>query len=827
MSMTKSRAFVIVLMMCFVMTNLLFGQTVSADSVSASSELYADGGSITNTGLDLSAEDAPTVPTRYVAGKGYIDWDPASSVLKMHNADVLINETDGPLHKALITLPKNDVTIILEGENTIMRRYPEDTSSDADYAELIQQGDLLLPDDSGEALEVVEENSITIDGSGSLVVGSGDGELLIATDGTLLMKNGYLTSCDASNVSMMLSVARFEQTGGRIYLRSGVNIFEDASISGGFLIGSGEELSAVMAYGDVNISGGVVDIAPANMAFLFYVSGEFSHTGGHLRALIGHMRPTSDGMLFEVNVNGDVAALENKSDGSRNLLAKTRIHMRLDPDLDVKSIYNIPEGNSLTIPSDSRLIIDVKPDQEVADFLIVKGKLINDGQISIMLDFEDTRNNTDDIAAMAAVIAALVDSSSTGQIAVGDIENYYLYSNLGEKIIEMADTVEINTSTFFDVDGMRFFQEGDNYVLELDNINLSGGLTLPSNTPIVIRSSGTALIGNINFSGDYACDLTFAGSGVVMIDSSMSSSKDGDIVSVIGGTRVHVDGGISIGASGGTNGNLVVSGEGSRLVVDSEYGSAFYGGQVNVSDGAEIIVNAGSGRGVVANGGNVSITNGSKLTANCEYGVYIQNGSLIVDETSTLITNGTMAPFCIVDTTGDKSQSEVLSLPFIPEGTAITYVTGGENINNVYRNYWSLIPLGGTLAVSDEYNEPVTLTGAVRGLVTFANVPVDDEESAGNDEEAETENNTTTETTTAPTETDNSATGSTSNSSTGGSSTSAAVSDEKNLDVDGAELPITGEGESASNVGTLLLIMAACMLAYSKLVRRRAAIFNK
>lgn len=815
MSKTKSRAFVIVLMMCFLMTNLLYVQTVSADPVSASSEPHANGGSITNAGLDLSAADAPIVPTRYVAGEGYIDWDPVNNVLTMHNADVLINENATPLEKALITLPERAVTIILEGENSIMRYYPEGVSSEADYAELIQQGDLLFPDDSGEALEVVEEHSISIEGTGSLVVGSEDGQILIATDGTLFMKNGYLTSCDDSNVSMMLSVARFEQSGGRIYLRSGVNIFEDASVSGGFLIGSGEELSAMMTYGDVSISGGVVDIAPGNMACMFYVSGDFFHTGGQLRALIGRMRPTSDGMLFEMNVNGDLAALENKSDGSRNLLAKTRIHMRLDPELDVKSIYTIPAGNSLTIPSGSRLIIDVQPDQEVADFLIVEGKLINDGQINIMLDFEDPRNNTDDIAAMAAEIAALVDSSSTGQIAVGDIEEYYLFSNRGEDIIEITGAVVIEQSSDISVPGISFFREGDNYVLELDDVELSGGLALPSNTPIIIRSSGTVLIRSIDFSGGYACDLTFDGGGVVSVKEPISTSVNEDIISVIGGTRVHVSGGISIGASGGANGNLVVNGEGSRLVVDSEHGSAFYGGQVNVSNGAELTVNAGSGRGVVANGGNISVTNGSKLTANCEYGVYIDGGSLIVDETSTLITNGTMAPFCIVDTTGEKSQSEVLSLPFIPDGTEITYVTGTMDDYGPLRNYWSLIPLGGTLAVSDETSEPVTLMGAVRGLVTFANVPVDEEDPAGPDVDPAPENNTTTETT-APTETSNSSTGSSSSSGTNNSAASG-----NDVDIDGTELPETGEGESAAGVGALLLIVASCMLYYSRLVRCR------
>ena len=109
----------------------------------------------------------------------------------------------------------------------------------------------------------------------------------------------------------------------------------------------------------------------------------------------------------------------------------------------------------------------------------------------------------------------------------------------------------------------------------------------------------------------------------------------------------------------------------------------------------------------------VNVTGGSTLTTNCDYGVYIIGGKLTVDDSSKLITNAAVAPFCIVDTTSAKAQSDVLSLPGVPTGTEIASVAGSQ------AKYWSLVTSGNSLTVSNESNTPVSLTGASTGTLTF------------------------------------------------------------------------------------------------------------
>ncbi len=87
----------------------------------------------------------------------------------------------------------------------------------------------LYPGEGGEALEYVEEHTLTIDGTGSLTVGSEDGDALIATDGTFLMKNGYLTASENREAVMILNIARLEQSGGKIYMNCGINVYESVN----------------------------------------------------------------------------------------------------------------------------------------------------------------------------------------------------------------------------------------------------------------------------------------------------------------------------------------------------------------------------------------------------------------------------------------------------------------------------------------------------------------------------------------------------------------------------------------------------------------------
>ena len=135
----------------------------------------------------------------------------------------------------------------------------------------------------------------------------------------------------------------------------------------------------------------------------------------------------------------------------------------------------------------------------------------------------------------------------------------------------------------------------------------------------------------------------------------------------------------------------------------------------NVGNGAFLNVDAeGAGSmGIKTSGGGVNVTGGSTLTANCDYGIYIIGGKLTVDSSSKLITNGTVAPFCVVDTTSAKTQEQVVSLPGMPGGTEIKSVKGTDS--GYGYTYWSIVSAGGAMGVSNDDATPAFLTGAVAG----------------------------------------------------------------------------------------------------------------
>lgn len=256
------------------------------------------------------------------------------------------------------------------------------------------------------------------------------------------------------------------------------------------------------------------------------------------------------------------------------------------------------------------------------------------------------------------------------------------------------------------------------WTLTLKNICIDGSLYLPNKT-IVINSTAISIInGTIGTDGGYALDITFTGTAPLTIGGWINGGIDGDILTVENGAKVTVDGSVFLGSSGGANGTVNVTGAGTTLDVSSSMGYAVMCDSVNVENGATMNVKAQGedSIGVEALTG-VSITGGSTLSAGCDYGVYIFNGKLTMDDSSKLITNGSVAPFCIVDRTSTKSKSDVIALAGIPSGTEIASVQGTDD--GYGYTYWSLVPTGGSLKVSDENNEPVTLTGAVSGQLSF------------------------------------------------------------------------------------------------------------
>ncbi len=325
--------------------------------------------------------------------------------------------------------------------------------------------------------------------------------------------------------------------------------------------------------------------------------------------------------------------------------------------------------------------------------------------------------------------------SGTGVVIVptayseeGQPTAYDSYSNEGDAIIlkEKLDVIEGNhADKTVEHDGYAW--DSENKVLTLGKVTL-GELSVPAEATIK-TDSPSVILGSLKTPDGTAINLTFSGTAPLTISDGISGAVDGDIITIQGGAQITT-GRISIGSSGGANGTLNVTGTGTSLTVFSEYGSAVYCEAVNVTNSATLTASSEHGVGVMAMGGNVTVTDGSTLTTNCKYGVYIIDGKLTVDESSKLITNGTVAPFCIADFISGKSQSDVLALPGVPDGTEIASVTGST------RSYWSIIPANGSLSVSNENNEVVDLSGAIQGKFTFVKAS-----SGGNDNNGGGNNN--------------------------------------------------------------------------------------
>jgi len=298
-------------------------------------------------------------------------------------------------------------------------------------------------------------------------------------------------------------------------------------------------------------------------------------------------------------------------------------------------------------------------------------------------------------------------------------ETWETYTNDGIALKVVTGDIDLSG----DEDHSNATLENDGYewdveskTLKLGNAYISGNIILPAGT-VIDNISNSIINGILDGKDGEACDIRIIGSASLMVNGIHGGGTNGDTITISDGANVTVNGQINIGASGGVDGTLNVLGNGTVVNVINSYGSAVYCDTVNIYDGASLIASSKDSVGVFAQTG-VSVRGGSSLTTNCEYGVYIIDGKLEVETGSKLVTNGSVAPFCIVDKTGLKEQSDVISLPGIPDGTEITSVLGIDSWYGQYR-YWSLVPTGGSLSVSDENNEPVTLLGAFIGPATF------------------------------------------------------------------------------------------------------------
>ncbi len=298
-------------------------------------------------------------------------------------------------------------------------------------------------------------------------------------------------------------------------------------------------------------------------------------------------------------------------------------------------------------------------------------------------------------------------------------ETWETYTNDGLKLKVVNDNIDLtggedHSSKTLENDGYEW--DSENKTLKLGNAHVSGNIVLPAGS-VIDNTSNSIINGTIKGKDYEACDITIIGSAPLMVNGIRGGGTNGDTITISDGAKVTVNGQISIGASGGEDGTLNILGNGTEVNVISYMDSAVYCDTVNIDDGASLIASSENSVGVFAQTG-VSVKGGSTLTTNCEYGVYVLGGKLEVEHGSKLITNGSVAPFCVVAPQG-QPQGEVLLLPGIPSGTEIAYVEGTYTGFGSLRSYWSLVSTGGSLSVLNEQNDQVDLSGAYVGAASF------------------------------------------------------------------------------------------------------------
>lgn len=640
------------------------GTTITAKDGSTVNATF--GGDVSSSGLDLygnKGEATPTKGTFYLAGNGYLLFTPAKdgnpATLLMNNASIEVKEKDA----TLITLPEGVLTIELVGENKLTAKSEETdgTAHGITLAKKYVASDLTITSSDSGTLNI--DTSITSDGFGSIAMG----DMESSFNSLNITGNASVTALS----HIMNSSTGMVPSYGTIVCGN-LTVGDDASF-----ISKGDTCDVVFFGGTIktkNFNGtvGIIDNTNYKLDFTVYGKDDLPD------------------MFFKMYSVGTIP---------------------ISADVTATVFLNITIGSTLTIPTGKSLTIND------LSKLINNGNLINNG--TVILPSGTT---------VQQIKALKLTGSGTVKVAKdANASTYDTYTNNGVTLNEVEGGNLDLTQTNDEVPasakkGYTWTKSGEGtdevWTLTLDNTYISGSLALPDKTIVIHSTANNIISGSITPGLSYPCHMTLSGPGSLTVGAGFSGGQGGDMT-VAGGVDVTFNDSVFIGTSGGVGGTLNVTGTGTTMKVSSPFGYAISCDILNVKDKASLTTSAqGEGsRGVMALTG-VTVTGGAYLTAGCDYGVYIIGGNLLVDEGSKLTTNGSVAPFCIVDKTSGKEQRDVLTLPAIPDGTEIASVKGSDTGYGC-SSYWSIVPTGGSLSVTHENSEPVTLSGAVTKEISF------------------------------------------------------------------------------------------------------------
>lgn len=655
-------------------------------------KFYTPVGDISNSTLDLSTV-TPTTDIACIAGNGYVLWEPTvdgdssvtSGTLTLHNATMEANE-----YKALITLPTVNVTVELEGENSLTN-----TVDSNDIIAIIEQGGTVVFDKENPVKQTPQDYTLTFSGAGTLETET-NSKIPISTDGTLSIASSG--NIDTDNVYAVNFVMESGYLEGNLYSAGNI-VIKGGTISAG----------ASVCVGDFSMTGGTVTFDSIE-SYGLRCLGTVTITGGTMTASILNV----DSSTYTIThlIYGDVILSDESMPAGTTQYS-------------TKYVVRIMNGSSLTIDSDSILYTagnisgftmpGVTADN-IGEYIVNDGTLVNNGIILV------TAETTAD---QVKTIADTLNISGTGTIQVYDGvdgTNNTVYTNDGTLLNVISGDITLtgsNTdSATMENDGYTWTGDSaDGYTLTLGDVYLDGNLTLPDNCSVEIHTTADSVInGAIQGAGSYFIDFTFTGTAPLTINGDISGFTNGDTVTVQDGAQVTVNGFISIGGSGGQDGTLVVTGSGTTLSIPSTGAYAVGCDAVQVTDGA-ILHTSAETYSISAGTGGVSVTGGSTLTVGCDYGVYIEDGMFTLDDTSTFTANADVAAVCVVDTSGAKSQSDTMNLSsaMLPSGTAITSAVGDTSGYNY--TYWSIVSSGDTLSATNESSKPATISNALGSLI--------------------------------------------------------------------------------------------------------------
>lgn len=698
-------------------------------------------------------------------GEAYILYDPASKELTLKN--IYYN-------CANIILPEGDVTVNLIGKNMVFNQLGGGKS-------VFKQGTMNIgekfkeyEDDpksyiSNTTSNIKENSGIKFTGEGSLNIfhKNADSVASIVTDGYLTVEAGHIYS--KSSEVFSFEEQRFGIGQGKTY---DATFFIDCgkyNQNGGDVVINGQMEKALRTFGLTMTNGKLITTAQSPQIEVY---GDLTVTGGEFKPSFkdGHILVMGDVKKYSVN-DGLMVSKLNLSQSSQSPKTVEELPKHLYTlygkpematynengekefiiDADGIILLGYAESAFVTLARGNNAALNIENNQSVscnlyADFTAVGGSkevipidkvvaqntpIVNNGKFLIQVgNFEKA-----DLDTKVKEIATYLKMQGSGIIEVATANNTgksYYYTNDGtpKNTVVNSSNLDFTTNQGNMQDtGVSWDNAATGYTLTLTNIYLKDTQTIkiPTDKKVTIRLNGTSQMeGGIESDGPYKLNLEITGNGTLIVKTLPTGGVEEDTITIAGGAKVYAKGAISAGASGGVDGILNVKGNGTYFDIDArslpDRKTTIFR-DINVKDGAEINIHSDKtsayvGATETATQASINVTNGSKLKVACKYGVYVFNGKLTVDGSSTLETDATSAGIVVVDETKAKTQDQVLSLPGIPSGTKITFA------DNANARFWTIAKNDATVGIEGTAVDPAdNITGALGKLVIKKETP--------------------------------------------------------------------------------------------------------